>query len=158
MGIQLERLDSPLTPGAAGAPFLNTGQRRHVAVYLELLQKSLDEIETTIAVPATGRPGTIVHHEADLPAEFADVAAPIIQRLRERIGGLVLALRIPPKRRSRRGRILSILTDECIRAEDYFSSALAGYGPVDPMARSQIDPQLELIRADLTVLLESLAG
>jgi hypothetical protein len=156
MGIQMERLDSLLTAGAAQPPVLNAAQRRHVAVYLELLQKSLDEVERMISLPVAMREGSLVQHDADLPDEFATVAAPVVLRLRERVDGLVMALRIPPKRRSRMRSIHAILTDESIRVQDYFSSELAGYGEVHPMVKVHIDPQLESLRSDLRVLLDSL--
>lgn len=153
VGIQVERLDSLLTADAAQGPVLNTAQRRHVAVYLELLQKSLDEVERLIALPPTSRAGSLIHHDADLPEQFATVAAPVVTRLRERLESLVMALRIPPKRRSRMRSIHAILTDEAIRVEDYFSGELAGYGPVHPTVRVEIDPQLEMLQGDLRTLL-----
>jgi len=156
VGIQVERLDSLLAESAAQRPVLNTAQLRHVAVYLELLQKSLDEIERLVSMPPTVRQGCLVQHDADLPEVFATVAAPVVERLRERVEGLVTALRIPPKRRSRLRSVHAILTDESIRVEDYFSSELAGYGAVHPMVKVHIDPQLELLRSDLRMLLEAL--
>jgi hypothetical protein len=80
----------------------------------------------------------------------------VVERLGERVEGLVKALRIPPKRRSRMRSVHAILTDESIRVQDYFSTELAGYGPVHPMVKAHIDPQLELLRSDLRMLLESL--
>jgi hypothetical protein len=156
MVIQMERLDSLIAADAAQRPILNAAQLRHVAVYLELLQKSLDEVERLVSLPPTMREGCLIQHDADLPEEFAALAAPVVVRLRERVDGLVKALRIPPKRRSRLRSVHAILTDESIRVEDYFSSELAGYGAVHPMVRVHIDPQLELLRSDLRVLLESL--
>jgi hypothetical protein len=156
MGIQLERLDSLIAVDAAQVPVLNAAQLRHVAVYLELLQKSLDEVERLVSMPPTLREGCLVLHEADLPEEFATVAAPVVERLRERVEGLVKALRIPPKRRSRMRSVHAILTDESIRVQDYFSTELAGYGAVHPMVKVHIDPQLELLRSDLRMLLASL--
>jgi len=135
---------------------LNVAQRRHVAVYLELLQKSVDDIERLITLPPTSPEGCIVLHDADLPADFATLAAPVVLRLRQRLEALIQALRIPAKHRSRTRSIQAILTDEVIRVEDYFSSELAGYGSVHPMIRLQIDPQLESLRSDLRTLLDSL--
>jgi hypothetical protein len=156
MGIQMERLEPLIAPDVAQRPLLNAAQLRHVAVYLELLQKSLDEVERLVTLPPTVREGCLVQHDADLPAEFASVASPVVERLRERVEGLVRALRIPPKRRSRRRSVHAILTDESLRVQDYFSSELAGYGAVHPMVKVHIDPQLAMLRDDLRMLLDSL--
>jgi hypothetical protein len=156
MGIQVERLDSLIQSDAAQRPVLNAAQLRHVAVYLELLQKSLDEVERLVTMPPVVREGRLVQHDADLPEEFASVAAPVVERLRERVEGLVKALRIPPKRRSRRRSVHAILTDESLRVQDYFSSELAGYGAVHPLVKVHIDPQLTMLRDDLRMLLDSL--
>jgi hypothetical protein len=156
MGIQVERLDSLIESDTTKRPVLNAAQLRHVAVYLELLQKSLDEIERLVTLPLEVREGCLVQHDADLPEEFASVAAPVVGRLRERVEGLVKALRIPPKRRSRRRSVHAILTDESLRVQDYFSSELAGYGAVHPLVKVHIDPQLAMLRDDLRMLLDSL--
>ncbi len=155
MGTQVEHL-APLLEADLAEPMLNVAQRRHIAVYLELLQKSVDDIERLISLPAAPREGSLVLYDTDLPEEFTTVAAPVILRLRERVEALVKALRIPPKHRSRLRSIQAILTDEVIRVEDYFSSELAGYGSVHPMIKIQIDPQLESLRSDLRTLLASL--
>jgi hypothetical protein len=156
MGIQIERLDSLIASDSARQPVLNPAQLRHVAVYLELLQKSLDEVERLVSLPPTEREGCLVQLDADLPEQFATVAAPVVNRLRERVEGLVKALQIPPKRRSRMRTVHAILTDESIRVQDYFSSELAGYGAVHPMVKVHIDPQLTMLRDDLRMLLDSL--
>lgn len=137
---------------------LNGPQRRRFQVFLELLQKSLDEVEALASPGPSASPGSLLVYEMDIPAHFRDRSGPIIRRLRNETDELARSLDIRPTRRSRLNRIRAILTAEIVRVDDTLSKRLGGYGSVNPRVKLEIDPKLSVIRSELQALLAQLGS
>ena len=156
MGIQLQHVDSAWPDGPPPQSILNDSQRRHFEVFLELLQKSIGEVERLTQLPSDAAQNALTRYDQDLPEEFVRISSSILRRLRERTERIAATLEIGPSHRSRLNTIRAILTAEVVRVDDSFSRKLSGYGSVSPMVEVQIDPQLAALRSDLTSLLASL--
>ena len=155
--IGLERLVETERPTFADAdPVLNEPQRRRFEVFLELLEESLNEVERIASLPDPVDSVSRIGYEPDIPIDFRDRAAPIIQRLRKKIDSVASALGIPSRPRSRLNAIRAIVTAEIVRVEDTFSDKLGGYGTVSPRAKTEVDPELSRILSDLKALLAEL--
>ena len=63
-------------------PVLNEPQRRRFEVFLELLEESLNEVERIASLPDPVDSVSRIGYDADIPIDFRDRTAPIIQRLR----------------------------------------------------------------------------
>jgi hypothetical protein len=154
--MQLQHLDPQRADGSAQHPILNEAQRRHFAVFLELLQKSLGEVERLTRLHSDPPQASLTLYDQDLPEEFVRLAPSILRGLRERVEAIAGTLGIGPSHRSRLNTIRAILTAEVVRVDDSFSGKLSGYGSVNPMVEVEIDPQLAALRSDLKTLLASL--
>jgi hypothetical protein len=145
-----------LVPARTQHDLLNEPQRRRFHVFLELLEKSLNEVERLASWASVSPSGSLIVYRSDAPPDFLSRSAPVIQRLREDASALAETLEIVPTPRSQMNAIRAILTAEFVRVDDTFSSKLVGYGPVSSRLRIEVDPQLASIRAHLKMLLANL--
>ncbi len=123
-------------------PVLNQHQRRHFSVLLVSLDEALARIEQ-LSNPDGRAWGPLTEYTADLPPDFAAVAAPLIADLRRRIVELSVTLGTEGREMSRSRSIRAMVTSATIRLEDSRARALRGYGAVDPSVHEQLDPVLD---------------
>ena len=137
--------DSPGDPD--GAIRLNEPQRRHLAVFLQQLDRGLAEVEQLATAPPSR--GILRVEQDDLPPDYAASIHADLRDLRARIHSLVHRLELQPSERSRRRRTLALLLTMIVQLEDAGSSGLRGYGPVDASVPAHLDPALAAMRSAL---------
>ena len=142
--------------GGIPADVLNAHQRRHFEVVLSMLEDTLRRLEQLAEGAPSNSVLTII--EDDLPADFAADAAPYLAGVRERIATLADALRLQPRRVSRRRTVRALLTAEVVRLQDSSAAQLRGYGAVDPRFANAVAPALDEIISRLEALSSQLRG
>lgn len=135
---------------------LNAHQRRHFEVLFARLEDSLTHVEALLEVADAPRE-VLAREELDVPAEFRELSAPVIEALRVQIRELAAALELRPRHLSRARAIAATLSAEAIRLEDSLSPRLRGYGEVDPSVPRHLDPALQAMARALGALAASLA-
>lgn len=141
----------PLIPDPADNPpphiRLNESQQRHLAVFLQQLDRGLAEVEHLAEAPPSA---AILRIERDdLPADYAAAIRDDLRELRAQIQSLGHRLELRPSERSRRRRTLALLLGMIVELEDAGSGGLQAYGPVDPSVPMHLDPTLRAMRAAL---------
>ena len=136
---------------------LTESQRRHFEVVLAKLEDALDEIDRLARpMPAESSPPTLTALADDLPPDFAARSAAASHAARGRIADLAERLGLAPQPASRFRTVRALLIAEIVRLQDSVSSALRGYGPLDPRAPEVIDPALRELVALLATMLRAL--
>lgn len=135
---------------------LTEAQRRHFAVLAMMLEETLAEMEE---IARGGSPeGRLVAHEHDLPADFPDAMAPVLERVRAVLGRLVDMLSLEARPISDARRMNALLITSVVRLEDSTSRKIRGYGVVHPSVARDLDPLLGDIHRDLAQLANRLEG
>jgi hypothetical protein len=137
--------DPPDDPGPVIR--LNESQQRHLAVFLQQLDRGLAEVEQLATAPPSR--AILRIEQDDLPPDYAASIRDDLHELRERIHALVHRLELQPSERSRRRRTLALLLTMIVQLEDAGSSGLRGYGPVDASVPAHLDPALAAMRTAL---------
>lgn len=148
---------SPADPLPRTDVTLTESQRRHLAVFLELLEEALLDIERA----AQGGPGPrrlLLMEVDDLPPRFAASIAPDLRELRERLRALVEHLGLEPRTRSRAGLIRAVAGKCLVDLADAGSRGLRGYGSLDPGIVREIDPMLEAMQEPLVRIVARLSA
>ena len=129
---------------------LNHPQREHLAVMLAQMEDALDSVARLARTePPTGR---LTAYDDDVPPVFADRVGPTITRLRGRIAAIAAEFRLDGRRISRARSISALVTAALIHIEDSRARNLRGYGEIAPELASVLDPRLEELRGDWTVI------
>lgn len=124
---------------------LTESQRRHLAVFLEHVDRGLARLEATMAVPSA--PPNVFRVEVDdVAPDFAAEMGPVIEDARARIHRLGAQLGVSPAETSRFGHFQALLMSMIVNLEDAGSRGLRAYGDVDPGVGEALDPAIEQIR------------
>jgi hypothetical protein len=120
-------------------------------VVLASLEDALVSIER-LASDSASDARRLTELEHDLPAGFAERAAPAIALLRARLRALADAMELDTHHESRARRVAAILTSQINQVQDSYSRKLKGYGKVDPELAPRLDPVLEEMERALVEL------
>ncbi len=148
---------SPADPLPSTDVTLTESQRRHLAVFLELLEEALLDIERA-AEGGPGPPRLLLEEVDDLPPGFAASIAPDLGELRDQLRAVVVRLGLGPRTRSRAGWIRAVAGKCLVDLADAGSRGLRGYGPLDPGVVREIDPMLEAMQHPLVRIVARLSA
>ncbi|MGE0353036.1 MAG: hypothetical protein AB7I33_11905 [Gemmatimonadales bacterium] len=134
---------------------LTEPQRRHLSVFLEVVDEGIGELLQAIEAPPRAA-GVLGPETNDLPPGFAHEAAGELAGARRLLRELIGQLGLAPAPRSRRQRVRALLSSMIVNLEDAGSRGLRGYGPVTDGIRRNLDPPLQAIRSRLIRAAEAL--
>ena len=136
---------------------LTEPQRRHLTVFLQQVEETLDEIEELAAAP-TSDTKLFRLDVNDLPDGFPAALKPEALSVRAQLKSLMEELDLESNPRSRVRHVQALLLTTMVQVEDSGSRGLRGYGPLDPVVFSVIDPALAQIHQSLERIAARLAG
>lgn len=128
---------------------LNWLQRTALAVTLEQLERSVDEIERALdGAPAGATYIVVLDLEPATLRQIREQCAAV----RRQIADIAAAFALPPRESNVRQMIVAEMSNAWAHLEDLRPSKLQRYGDVDPILDETLAPQLErLIRLVLEI-------